>query len=268
MKRIAVNLYYAYTPDVFEKMVTWIASSSLFNYDEYTHQSDNMTKTELLKELSFKSVLTRGVSGNNIDNSEVLFIGANNRDYKLLFISFVKEVEDSDLTIIENIQSEIEKYINTLDFLCGFLYDYDFVKWQSEKNIDEYKKHGIDTSNLNIIKNENGDEEIDVSNNWGKAVFVLGMNFKVAWGMLFGKLFYDSFIGKDKLIQFPKAHSITEYPNAVILIKLYENPFLSYEDMNIQRLKEFSQWIRVDELIKGWQDKYKRLGYDWRSVNK
>lgn len=144
---------------------------------------------------------------------------------------------------------EFEGLLENENFIVGYCKDIDFDLWQNEKFINNYIFYEKEHSHLpKIYDSTFGEYLIETSKNPGRMNLVNQMWFGVTWRMYFGKRFFEM-IPKERIISFPNLYKVKELGNQVIFIELFEKPEDSTLEENIEIIRRFREWIKLDELI-------------------
>ena len=148
-----------------------------------------------------------------------------------------------DEQIFHNIK--FDTFLTHPNFICGYAFDYEFVMWQSEESIHNYKYFERDYSNLETKYDKTLMEKlIDVSKNPGRDVLLPGLYLMASWKMWFGNNFYK-FVPKEKLLNFEFANLI-ESNESYTFINLYEDLSKSESEQNLVLLQKFRDWCEFD----------------------
>ncbi|WP_103071872.1 hypothetical protein [Aquimarina sediminis] len=145
--------------------------------------------------------------------------------------------------------SKLEKHV--LDkVITGYAAQYYDIYFQSAKNATAYRVKNMEPPKEKLIKNHIGLlEDIDISNNPGRADLLKNMWITSNWRMWFGKEFYKE-VSKEHLKGFSQAHAIRELDNDVLFMELYEDPFAADFPENRKIQQAFRDYVKMDELIK------------------
>lgn len=203
----------------------------------------------------------KNLDSDEIDSLSVIINGAE------LFLTsrlyFINEKRGSKvlskLIIKTDLDSEIEfsthDFLLSLDgFICAFYYDSDDEKWQSEQEMIKYVLDGRRYTHLPLTKNRVGEQVIDISNNYGRSIYSIGIRFLAASRMYFcGKLF--------KIIPFDNFKSYSnQWPgkfgnNEILKIELYS---VFNDDLNIirARQKAFLEQTKMFEIVESLNENY------------
>lgn len=149
------------------------------------------------------------------------------------------------ISIIERMYEEEEE-----KFIVAYIYDDEFVFWQSAYNINTFKHFGKSYKKLPKTFDPFFEEEIvDISKNPGRRMLVSEMWLLSTWIMFFGEYFFQ-FVPKQRLLSFPYAFEIKELPSGAVFIKLYDDVTKSDEKENLKIMQLFREWINLDQLEK------------------
>ncbi len=154
-----------------------------------------------------------------------------------------------DVTRYSEIFMELEKYVldNIITMYAAQYYD---AYLQRAKNATAYRVKKLEPPKNKLIKNHIGMlEDVDVSNNPGRAIMVSNMWLTSNWRMWFGKEFYNH-VDKEHLKKFTKANQIKELQNDILMIELYEGPMQADLPENRAIQQAFRDHIDMEELIK------------------
>jgi hypothetical protein len=146
-------------------------------------------------------------------------------------------------------QDVIIKLTSNTNFTTGYICDADFLLWQNEKSISNYQYYGKDHNLLPKLFNKDFNMwEIDIKKiNPGRSVLVSDMWLQSSFIMLFGQASFNMF-SKEKLLSFQKAYQVMELPNGVVWIQLYRDLNESNSPDSLQVMKDFREWIEMDNL--------------------
>ena len=168
-----------------------------------------------------------------------------NYDMCTVFWQFV----DSGLDAID----DLVKYINKGEaFTSGYAFhDNDFF-WQNESSVLNYEQAGRPHQHLPKVWDDAFEVyDIDIKQNPGYRFGLPGMWMQSCWRMWFG-LPAQMYLDRERLLSFPDAHRIEEFPSGVIFIELHEDPndFEKYRD----RQAHFRKWSGMDALAERADD--------------
>lgn len=142
---------------------------------------------------------------------------------------------------------DISTFLNHSNFICGYAFDSEFVTWQSEESIHNYKYFGRDYTNMKIKYDERLEEKIiDVYFNPGRAVLLKELWLMASWKMWFGNSFFK-YVPKQILGSFNLAYVKKENEN-YLYFKLYDKIEDSTTSRNLQLMKKFRDLCKFDEL--------------------
>lgn len=140
------------------------------------------------------------------------------------------------------------KHVAHNNFLTGYVFDSDYVLWQTESVLNNYKAFKKPYEHLSTYwDHELQLEKVDISNNPGRMTLVKGTWIMASWKMYFGTAFYQ-YISKDKLLSFKGANQIKELENGIIYIELYEDNSTPDTPENANKLAEFRHYFDLDNL--------------------
>ncbi len=144
---------------------------------------------------------------------------------------------------------EFKEFLEHPDFIVGYNYHSDYVLWQTESIVDNYKVFNKPFHHLNLYWDEELQvNKVDVSNNPGRIEFAPGLVLLSCWRMYFGNEFFK-YIPKNKILSFDGSHKIEEWDNGIIFVELYPDVFESESEENKERQRSFREWIGMDKLI-------------------
>lgn len=156
---------------------------------------------------------------------------------------------NTDIDNWEKVFLKLEK--NILDkIINGYAAQYFDAYFQRAKNATAYRVHKLEPPKDKLIKNHIGLlEDIDISNNPGRATLVSNMWLTSSWRMWFGPRFYEE-VDKEHLKKFSQAHLIQELKDDVLFMELYENPMEADLPENRKIQQAFRDHIKMEDLIK------------------
>ncbi len=189
----------------------------------------------------------------NIDEQPSIEIYNGQRE-RLSFI--YPAVRSSPLTVYYTLRDhkslvrKVLEFAEMEDFMVAYVYDEEFVFWQSESDIGVFELNKISHENLPKMVDPIFEREvIDTRKNPGRRTLVPGLWLQSAWLMMFGRSFFK-FVPKERLIGFPYADEIKELASGAISIRLFGNPKDSSDIVNLQKMEQFRDWIGLDDLEK------------------
>lgn len=152
--------------------------------------------------------------------------------------------EDTDFIT----QSLINVLINEPGFVCGTIWNSQYVMHQSETNPDMLGYAGIHVPAEQIIYNsKTGRREVDITKNPGRRKMIGPFMLVAAPEMWYGKEMID-LIGRKHLLDFKDAERVEELTNGAIYIKLFDLKEDSATEKNSLKQKKFRSWTSMDKL--------------------
>lgn len=138
-------------------------------------------------------------------------------------------------------EKAIEIFLEMPNLIYCFCYNqYDCLK-QTDERIQSFTKN-YPGQQYQVVKNQAGDDVVDISQHWGRYISTRGITFMSAPLMWFGKEYF-MIIAKDSLLRFPGS-SIIDNVVHVELFDLYDNP---EKPENRQRQKDFWKTLNLQK---------------------
>jgi hypothetical protein len=144
---------------------------------------------------------------------------------------------------------DISNFLNHSKFICGYAFESEFVTWQSEQSIHNYRYLGRDYTNMKIKYDKRLKEKIiDVSSNPGREVMLKELWLMASWKMWFGNSFFV-YVPKQVINSFKLAYVKEENEN-YLYFNLYDKIEDSATSQNLELMKQFRDCCKFDELEK------------------
>lgn len=146
----------------------------------------------------------------------------------------------------------IKSLTSNENFTTGQVSDADFVRWQNETSISVYDYYSRPHSHLPKIYHKNFREwQIDTSVSPGRSFIVDHMWLQAAYIMYFGPKAFQV-IDMEKILSYSDAYEIEQWDNGVIRFQLYKDLADSDKEHALHLMKNFREWIGMDEIKKKW----------------
>lgn len=148
----------------------------------------------------------------------------------------------------EVFNSILNSFISNENFIVGYGYDSEFVRWQSEKYPSHYQVFGRPMINVKLLWNDFfKEQQIDINANPGRMTLVKGMWLSVSPIMYFGREMFQ-YIPASELLRYTGAKSVTQIQENIIKVILFDNLFESEKEDNYKKLQDFRKFFSIDEL--------------------
>ncbi len=193
----------------------------------------------------------------NADSEDSLIVDSKNYD---LFLTTdtgskiphraVQIAQDSELFLPSN--EDVEEITSHQGFVAAYLYDEEYVYVQSTVYSNNMEGRDISMDSIKDTPyriNEFRKKEYDIRYNPGRKDLISNVWLMAAWKMWFGTPFFE-LVSKERLLSFPDAIDIKELPNGQIYVKLFERMEESATNDNMDRQRNWRNWLNFDELIK------------------
>lgn len=143
---------------------------------------------------------------------------------------------------------------NHRSFLSCYIFNYDYYLVQSQKSASQWNYQNIDPRIQETLKRTPTkpgllEPEYLIEFNPGSSKPTTYGWLKPGCEMWFGTQFYN-LISKEKIVSFPYASEIRQYPEDIAYVKLYDDIFQPFTPDNIFRQWKWKEFIDYDALIK------------------
>ncbi|QNA43259.1 hypothetical protein [Lacibacter sediminis] len=144
--------------------------------------------------------------------------------------------------------SVLDSFISNENFIIGYGYDSEFVRWQSEIYPSHYKIFEKPMVGVKLYWNKFfNEEQIDIKANPARMTLVKGMWLSVSPIMYFGREMFH-YISASELLRYKAAKSVAKINENVIKVILFDNLSESDKQDNYQKLQDFRKYFSIDEL--------------------
>lgn len=151
---------------------------------------------------------------------------------------------------VANYSPPLTKFLDHPGFVNAYAGDSEFLLRQEQRypstlkalgKIPKYAKKKFDFSTFSWV--------IDIQKNYGRTQVLTNALVAASCKMWFSKQFYEMYVPKTRIMEYPAAYQITELANEVVCVQLYEDPFESENRDNYNKLKHFREWMEYDGLF-------------------
>lgn len=140
-------------------------------------------------------------------------------------------------------EKAIETFLEIPNLIYCFCYNqYDCLN-QTDERIQTFIKN-YPGQQCQVVKNQTGDDVVDVSEHWGRYISTRGITFMAAPLMWFGKEYFK-IIPKESLLKFTGAHAIDD--GDIIYVKLFDLYAAPTNHKNRERQKDFWQAFNLQK---------------------
>lgn len=242
------QIFFNFRSALFKKKLTsLIAKDHVPFKKEYLYYTPSEEDVETYSEEFLDMILNRNLISLGI-------IEEASETVKYMFNAFYKQYE-SVFQLSWNCkstnfitQSLVNTLINEPGFVCGTIWNSEYVMNQSETDPDMLAFAGIHVPAEHINYNpKTGRREVDISKNPGRRKMIGPFMLVAAPEMWYGKEMID-LIGRELLLGFKEAEQIKELANGVIYIKLFDPKEDSAAEKNYLKQNHFRDWVSMDKL--------------------
>ena len=155
-----------------------------------------------------------------------------------------------DLSIepFKNTDDDLLQFITKPGFTSACLCDSDYTAAQNTK-LGKYIQDDSSLKDTPFFLSSEGYKVYDTSYNPGKEEILPFTTLLPAWKMWFGEGFFQ-YIPKGKVLSFPHALEIKEYPSGIVYVQLFEDVAASNSEAARAAQWAWRRWLDFDGLVK------------------
>lgn len=244
-RKFAIKLCYRLNVTDTNVLLEKVSSKIGFNPTVVTTKDDQyegpFTNKEIVQKLKELSSTPGGIAlSDEFSSSSLNYIKFDAYNLITLTWSLNNLIDTNFNTLIELIELN--------GFVCGYMYNYNDVIWQNQKNVGVYEQAQKPHNHLKKVSDSTYGLLIDITENHGRSSMIYNYFLISAPEMYFSNLFYE-LVPKETLLKAQPFSDATEVlKNELIHIKLfdvYSNP----ENIeNRGKQKKFRQLVNMDKL--------------------